>query len=132
MRKTILEIYALAVCFFTVACFVISLGVGLYDLIEIVDPEFTLGGYEYERHQTNEAFAKQYKSRKEEVPPDDELTRLREESYRLALKNERRSGMQSLTQVVIIIIIDVMLFLFHWFLAKKARTASPIAPETDD
>ena len=56
MKKSILEIYALAVCFVALLCFVIALGIGVYDLIQITNPEFTLNAYEYERHQSNEAF----------------------------------------------------------------------------
>ncbi len=56
MKKSILEIYALAVCFVALLCFVIALGIGVYDLIQITNPEFTINVYEYERHQSNEAF----------------------------------------------------------------------------
>ena len=56
VKKSLLEIYALAVCFVTVVCFVIALGIGLYDLVELAYPEFSLSSYEYERHQSDEAF----------------------------------------------------------------------------
>ena len=56
MKKSILEIYALAVCFVALACFVIALGIGVYDLIQIANPVFTINAYEYDRHQSNEAF----------------------------------------------------------------------------
>ena len=56
MKKSILEIYALSVCFVTLVCFVIVLGIGIYDLIQISNPEFTLNPHEYERHRSNEAF----------------------------------------------------------------------------
>jgi hypothetical protein len=55
MKKSIVEIYALAVCFATIVCFVISLGIGLYDIVEITNPEFTMKSYAYEKHQTNDA-----------------------------------------------------------------------------
>ena len=56
MKKSILEIYALAVCFVALVCFVIALGIGVYDLIQIANPVFTINAYEYDRHQSNEAF----------------------------------------------------------------------------
>ena len=56
MKKSILEIYALAVCFVALVCFVIALGIGVYDLIQIANPVFTINAYEYNRHQSNEAF----------------------------------------------------------------------------
>ena len=56
MKKSILEMYALAVCFVALVCFVIALGIGVYDLIQIANPVFTINAYEYNRHQSNEAF----------------------------------------------------------------------------
>ena len=37
-------------------CSVIALGVGIYDLLQVAFPEFTLNAYEYERHQSNDSF----------------------------------------------------------------------------
>ena len=48
MKKSILEIYALAVCFLALVCFVIALGLGVYDLIQIANPGFTINAYEYD------------------------------------------------------------------------------------
>jgi hypothetical protein len=56
MKKSILEIYALAVCFFTVACFVVASGIALYNLIQVVNPEFSLDSQQYNQHQTNDIF----------------------------------------------------------------------------
>lgn len=36
MKKTLLEIYALAVCFVTVVCFAVALGIGVYGVIQII------------------------------------------------------------------------------------------------
>ena len=56
MKKSSVEIYGLAVCFVTLLCIIIALGVGIYDLLQITYPEFTLSAYEYERHQSNDSF----------------------------------------------------------------------------
>ena len=53
MKKSILEIYALAICFVALVCLLYVLGIGVYDLIRITNPEFTINAYEYERHQSN-------------------------------------------------------------------------------
>ena len=42
MKRSFVEIYGLAVCFVTLLCFVIALGVGIYDLLQVAFPEFTL------------------------------------------------------------------------------------------
>ena len=51
-----LEIYGLCVCFVSLLCFVVSLGVGLYDLVQLATPAFTISAYENERHQSNDRF----------------------------------------------------------------------------
>lgn len=135
MKKSILEIYVLAVCFVALLCFVIALGIGVYDLIQITNPEFTLIAYEYERHQSNEAFRG--------VPgrvalgrfapgipveptqrPEEEVTQQREESYQSALRSEGRRGMQSLIRIAIILVIDVLVFVPHWLWIRRTRVAS--------
>ncbi len=130
-----LEMYALAVCFVTLLCFVIALGIGIYNLIRVVNPEFTLNAYEYERHQSNEAFRGSpgielrglarglAPARSAEIPEpsDEELTRQREQSYQNVLRAEQRRGTQSLTMVGIVIFIDLLVFAVHWLLARKAR-----------
>ena len=126
MKKSILEIYALAVCFATTVCFVVALGIALYEVIQITNPEFTLSSYEYNRHQTNDAFWKncdQYESKEKERkrPTEDELTKLRMDSYRQALQSERRDAFQGLTKAIIVIIIDIVFFLVHWRIARRAR-----------
>ena len=120
MKKSLLEIYALAVCFVTVVCFVIALGIGLYDLVQLTYPEFSLSSYEYERHQSDEAFMRHWAKDKKR-PAEGEVTKLREESFRTELRKEQRSAMQSLVQILIVLIIDVVVFFVHWRLAKRAR-----------
>ncbi len=134
MKKPILEIYALAVCFVTLVCFVIALGIGVYDLIQIANPEFTMNAYEYERHQSNEAFGRSPRIQLRGVAPgvpidptetsEEELTRQREESYQAALRSERRRAGQSLTMMAIVLVIDVLVFLPHWLLARRRRAVS--------
>jgi len=135
MKKSMLEIYALAVCFIALVCFVVALGIGLYDLIQIASPEFTLNAYEYERHQSNEnfrgspgrvlrgAFAPGIPIEPTERP-EEEVSQQREESFQAALRSERRRGLQSLLQIMIVLVIDVLVFVPHWLLARSTGAAS--------
>ncbi len=136
MKKSILEIYALAVCFVALLCFVIALGIGVYDLIQITNPEFTINVYEYERHQSNEAFdtvrgspGRAFGGIAPGIPiestqrPEEEVTQQREESYQSALRSEGRRGMQSLIRIVIILVIDVLVFVPHWLWVRRTRIA---------
>ena len=121
MKKTLIEIYALAVCFVTIICFAVSLGVGLYDLLEISNPEFTLKAFKYEKHQTNDAFTKSWKKKRINKYSEEEITAKREESYRVALTTESRNAMQSFIRAFIIILIDLIIFFIHWKLAGRER-----------
>jgi hypothetical protein len=133
MKKTILEIYALAVCFVTVMCFVIGLGVAAYNLLAIVKPDFTINSRQYTTHQTNDAFwnngcaGRQYCSpqeKKVERPSETELTKQREESFGRILANEQRNSSQTLVQCLILILIDAAAFVLHWLLARRARATA--------
>ena len=127
MKKTILEIYALAVCFVTLVCFVITLGIAGYDLLEMTVPEFTLESSKYQKHQTNEAFTKSCgDDTKYELLSEDEITEKREKSYKAILKSEKRDGIQSFIQCLIILIIDCGVFWSHWYIARKARGTNGI------
>jgi hypothetical protein len=56
MKKTLVEVYALAVCFVTLVCFVVTLGIGIYDLIQFLNPEFTISSYTYEHHKISHLY----------------------------------------------------------------------------
>jgi hypothetical protein len=120
MKRTLVEVYALAVCFVTLICFVVALGIGIYDLIQIANPQFTISSYTYDRYQSNKTFSENWPKDKPR-PQGEELTRLRKESYQAALRSEKRGAVQSLTQVLIIILIDIVVFVIHWYMAKRAR-----------
>lgn len=57
MKKSVLEIYALAVCFFSViCCFMFSLGFAAYAVVRIARPDFTMDRWQYRKYQSNGAF----------------------------------------------------------------------------
>ncbi|MDR2240704.1 MAG: hypothetical protein LBE33_09700 [Zoogloeaceae bacterium] len=128
MKKTILEIYALAVCFVTVVCFVACLGVASYSVVQIANPNFTMHSYEYNRYQTNDAFWKDCgryycsdEEKKRPRPPEAEVTKQREDAFALALASEQRDGYQTLVKTLIVILIDLVVFAAHWVIARRAR-----------
>lgn len=123
MKKSLLEIYALAVCFVTVICFAIVLGIGLYDILEMSSSEMTIKSYQYQKHQSNEAFTRNW-SKKRVKRSEAEITKIREKSYSVALKAEERDAIQSFIRVLIIMLIGIIIFLIHWRLGKYAREPS--------
>lgn len=128
MKKSLIEIYALSVCFVTVACFVVTIGLALWDVVEFSMPEFTINQHQYNHHQTDEAYLdhisrrSQYKGDDAEpLPSGEELTTAREKSYEFVISSEKRSALQEFFQKLIIMIIDAIAFLIHWKIAGKAR-----------
>ena len=129
MKKSMIEIYALAVCFVCIASGGIVLGVGVYDVIQIAAPEMTLSGSQYARHQSNDNFVNfrppwPPNGRRQFPEDEQELTRLREESYRIEIATERRSARQSFVMVVIALVIQALLFVIHWKLSRRARAVA--------
>ena len=56
MKRTLIEMYALSVCFFTVACLVIVTGIAMWDVVQVIYPEFTISSNDYENHLDNETY----------------------------------------------------------------------------
>jgi predicted nucleotidyltransferase component of viral defense system len=130
MKKSILEIYALAVCFFTVACFVVTLGIALYDVVQIADPEFTMNRYQYEQYQSNDEIRdspmamRGRDGEQRKAMSEEEVTKWREKAYAQALHAERHEAEQSLLRMFIIMFVDSIAFLIHWLMARRARQSA--------
>jgi hypothetical protein len=133
MKKTVLEIYALAICFVTVVCFVIALGIAAYGIVGIANPGFTISSWVYAQHQTNDAFWNGPNAprvhdgtddKSKERPNEAELTKQREASYERALASERRDNLQSIAKSSIVMLIDMIVFFLHWLIARRERRSA--------
>jgi hypothetical protein len=133
MKKTILEVYALAVCFITVTCLVVCLAIAGYSLIQIEKPDFTINSYTFDQYQSNDAYWKDCGTRYCEMneaktprPGEAELKQQRSEAFSRVLISERRDGLQTLVKTLIVMLVAACAFYFHWIIAKRAR-ANPQA-----
>ena len=91
-------------------------------MLEIAKPEFTLSSHQYQRFQTNDAFySSECQDGNKKKLTDEERTKKRIAAYELALKGEQRDAVQSLVKVVIVLLIDALVFLLHWRLARRSR-----------
>ena len=128
MKKSLIEIYALAVCFMAVICFAIVFGILIYDIIEITNPEFSMSSRTINKHSSNDKFIdsvyREAMKKKLQSKTDEEITKLRNESFALDIQDIKRKAMQSLVKLSIIIIIDIVLFYLHWILARRARISA--------
>jgi hypothetical protein len=137
MKKGILEIYALAVCFFTVACLVFLIGFAGWNVVQLCAPKFTIGQSDYQRHKSGDAFRESLVSEHSYagapappsasappayVPPEGTaLTAAREKSLQQILGDERRRALQELVKTSFFLAIAVLIFVVHWKLAGRAR-----------
>ena len=129
MKKSILEIYAMAICFVAVVVFAVSLGTGLYSIVEIANPELTMNSWDWERYQSNDIFflqmPHQYNEKgnrpKREDFDEEKLTQKREDAFKLSVNANRREAIQSLIRTMLILFVSVLVFIPHWTLAKRSR-----------
>ena len=140
--RNLREMYALAVCFVTLTCAAITLGVGLYAVVGMAFPTITMNSYEYvqiQQFNSNAAFssgavpfnivarsgmAPAYRfgsgeGEEAEKLSDEDIERIRERRLDSAIRNERRSSLQSLIRVGIILLVSGTLFFLHWRLAGR-------------
>tara|TARA_R110002167_G_scaffold201154_2_gene404692 strand:+ start:700 stop:1098 length:399 start_codon:yes stop_codon:yes gene_type:complete len=129
MKKSILEIYALAICFFAVVCVVFTLSFAAWNVVKLTAPSFTLNSYQYGCMQTNDTYKNCYANngeftRKENpqvFPTGEALTKARVSAYQTAIHGEQRNALQDLVQEMIILIIALLLFGMHWKVARRSR-----------
>lgn len=118
-----IRIYALAVCFASMMCIAISSGIGLFDVIQVSLPEYTVSAHQYGGGfyaapapmmiQENGSLAS---------PPrltGEELNRQQAERKTLAIDQERHDAIRSLLQILTILVVSIPLFYVHWRLAKR-------------
>jgi len=117
MFKIFVNIYALTVNLFTLICFMVAFGIGIFDIIQIINPEFTLS---YEEHLQNTQSHIVYENHQN---PDGSLVELPSktdrEKYQSGLVLEVHIAKKSLTLVNIIALICVGMYIAHWQLAKR-------------
>lgn len=147
MKRSLIEIYALAVCFVTMLAATIAVGIAMWDAVQIAAPEFAISEFAYERHIDNQSFDGQacaeYATDREaaaaavaevagDTSPrrclqrltDAEVTARREASWAKELRNEQRNGFQSLVRCLIFVLVVLAVFAVHWRMARRERTAA--------
>lgn len=102
--------YALAISFLTLLCMVITLGVALYDVVQIIAPQFTYIPQNYVVSETSNAAMGEAPAINMKEEPDH------------SIQLEKMNAARSLTQAAIILLIDTVVFMFHWKLSNRPLT----------
>lgn len=139
MKKTILEIYALAVCFLALACFIVLLGFAIWNLIGLTAPSFTINQQQYDCHLSEQAYedcisvewlySREFNPKP--VPQGAALRAARQASYADLLRSEQRQSLQGLTLQLAMLAIVSLAFLGHWLLARRCRDSAAADPAKD-
>lgn len=135
MKKTILEIYALLICFGAVICLSVNVGMAIYSVIGIKYPEITMGSFQYQIHQNNDNYWQEQSGRfvdelqindthsnkkiPRQRPIEAILTQQRLDSYQTQRTVEKRNRLQDIIREIIISIISVLLLIVHWRFMRK-------------
>lgn len=131
MRKTV-EVYALAVCFFTMACLALATGSMLWNVVKLLAPAATISAHEYKVHKNDDAYAHHLEERNRyridkgqyQVPVGAELTTERERSYAALVDAERHGALRSVLSMLVIILVDIAVYCFHWRIVNREKKAT--------
>jgi len=121
-REIVKQIYAYAVCAIALGWGMIFLCVGIYGIVKIVAPEFTVPQWEWKKVATFQSFKADWE--KEDGAPkltDEELKMRWQDKRAITIMSEKREGAQNLTYMFICFVIVIPVFIIHWRLAKKLR-----------
>lgn len=118
MPRSLIQFYALTVCFCTLMCGMIALGFAAYDLIRIAAPGFTMAS-SYGAWDSDEQFLLGHPDKKGLLPA--EIASLREKYRQEAIAYERKTGQQGFVWAFIILAIDAAVYAIHWRLARRAE-----------
>ena len=146
MSNGYLKIYALAVCFASLMCGAITIGVFLFNIVKVVAPEATIDPNTISYYSSNEAFRNSpFSSARARPLPyaiasggviapralimndqtntpelsEEQIENLRVKQLNAMLSNHKFRARQGIIQQAIIILISLVLFIAHWKLAKK-------------
>ena len=119
-RRSLPEIYALAVCFVAAIVLSISTIMILSNMAQIAAPEFFMSPHLARHYQSNHSYRLYLLDRGMTKAGDEaDLTHLRQEEYADVVSGERRRGYQSVVRSLIVIFVLAIVFVLHWRLARR-------------
>ena len=124
MPRTVVQIYAAAVCFASLACLAIALGVVAYSAVAIVNPSFTMHPMNMppERPFVPMTAPEGLRSGVIPAPPqlsEEERSKRRAEAMAQSLRNEVATGRHDALRWGISAVIAAVLFWIHWRILRR-------------
>ncbi|MBF0427192.1 MAG: hypothetical protein HQL66_15375 [Magnetococcales bacterium] len=149
MVKSIVEKYALTVCFFSLLVFTISLNTIAYDLVVAAHPAFGFNRFSHPDLVSNDAFWKHKESSivgenalwerkaspcslllqdvKPIRPSESLLTKQRQEALTKVAETERGDRGRAIVKESVVLLISAGVFAIHWLIARRVRDAASLA-----
>lgn len=128
MKRTIFQIYALAVCFVTMCASIVLMGLLVTGVVDEFIPFLSKNDYFERAIENNDSFW-QYYSRTanldnnfeppKERPPEDQLTALRDQSRTRFYERQRRQVMWNIVGWSTYLGMALFFFSLHWRVARK-------------
>lgn len=136
MQRSLIAIYAAAVCFAAAVCMSIAAGVTLFSIVRIAVPQVTSSGYQGQlQAQPAYSTAIRVLPNGMALPPGvtmspppsltpQQMEEARANALRMALVFERSSGTRSLILWGITLMVSGVLWLIHWGILRRERAAA--------
>jgi hypothetical protein len=122
VKSTLVQTYALTVCFTTLMCFVVAFGVAAYDALELAAPSFTSNNGAW--YSTTERYLRYFPDK--QSLPAAEIEAARQLEMSINLEATGHAAWQSLVFCCIVLAIDAVVFVLHWWIAGGfARASQP-------
>ena len=118
MKKTLVEIYALLVCFASIFIVIVNAATGLYSAVRATQPTITVDGYAYRRSLSDEDFMQAWPQQSAKPHPAD-VPALRKAAYAQALDIESRGGLNVFISSFMYVVAAGLVFGLHWRLAQR-------------
>lgn len=120
MMKNILGIYSFTVCFLSLMCGVIALGLLSYNIVKIVSPTVTISARELRQVSSNDEFRRSFGKVRYMPDEDDKITKLRQQEHLLLIDSEFHNGRQKIILYGIIFLINLIVYVTHWKIGKHS------------
>lgn len=106
-ERTVLSIYAGAVCFIMVMCFTVALSITVYDVVSYNFPQLTVD----EREQLYI------------LAPGFEMSKGTGEKPTRAemIASEKRGALRDIVKYSIVMAVNIIVFVLHWLLLRRRR-----------
>jgi len=114
MKLKAIKIYTHIVCFLTLILATVYFGTGVYEILNIVVPDYMVSDQVLEEHKDNTSFiASHYKSNLHEYLTDEQIKQQRLTSLNEVISERRKKGITDLFISLTVIISCAVLFVWH-------------------